>query len=163
MRFQTEHRFDGSPAAVAAILADPDFYTTLALPDVSQPEVLDQHADGQRVELRLRYQFVGSVNEVARRLVGQSRLVWIQEIAVDRSTDSGRLEFSAEADPKRLHGSADFVLVAQGRTTVRRLSGELVVSVPLIGSWAEHQIVPGLLGRLDIEARSLDDVLLSQA
>jgi Protein of unknown function (DUF2505) len=157
MRFHAEHRFHGSPRAVAALLVDPDFYGALVLPDLSQPAVLDQQSEGQRTVLRLRYEFVGHVDPIARRLLGQSRLAWVQEIDLDRASDSGTLRFSSEADPKRLHGSADFVLKADGEGTCRQLKGELVVAVPVVGPRAERQIVPGLLRRLDIEATFLDE------
>jgi hypothetical protein len=159
MRFQTEHRFNGSPDEVVAVLTDPRFYTTLTLPDVSQPEVLESSLDGERSLVRLRYQFTGNLDGMARRLVGTRRLAWIQQVEVDRSTDSGDLTFSAEADPKRLHGSAHFELQATDGGCVRRLSGELVVAVPLVGSRAERQIVPGVLRRLDIEAQGVNDTL----
>jgi hypothetical protein len=159
MRFQTEHRFNGSPDQVAAVLADSRFYETLNLPDVSKPEVLQSSGDGQRSMVRLRYEFVGDLDAMARRLVGTRRLAWIQQVEVDRSTDSGDLTFSAEVDPKRLHGSAHFELQSADGGCVRRLSGELVVAVPLIGSRAERKIVPGVVRRLDIEAQGINDTL----
>jgi hypothetical protein len=159
MRFQTEHRFNGSPDQVAAVLTDPRFYETLTLPDVSQPEVLESSGDGQRSMVRLRYEFVGNMDAMARRLVGTKRLAWIQQVEVEGAADSGDLSFNAEADPKRLHGSAHFELQAAEGACVRRLSGELVVAVPLIGSRAERKIVPGVLRRLDIEAQSINDTL----
>jgi Protein of unknown function (DUF2505) len=61
-----------------------------------------------------------------------------------------------------LHGSADFVLISAGGGTVRRLDGELVVAVPVIGRMAERRIVPGLLRRLDRDAQALDDRLQSE-
>jgi hypothetical protein len=159
MRFAAEHRFHGSPAAVAAILADPGFYAQLKLPDLSQPDVLDQRTEGDTAVLRLRYLFLGSLHPVARRLLGKRQLTWIQEVKVNGVTGSGGLTFQAEADPKRLHGSADFTLQADGQDTVRRLTGELVVAVPVVGARAERQIVAGLQRRLDIEAASLDELL----
>jgi hypothetical protein len=161
MRFEAEHRFHGSPDAVATILADPGFYLELKLPDLSQPVVLDQHSDGARSVLRLRYLFVGSLEATARRLLGRRELAWIQEIDVDGSTRSGQLTFYAQADPKRLHGSASFVLAAEGEDTIRRLTGELTVAVPVIRSRAERVIVNGLRRRLDIEAAQLDERLRS--
>jgi hypothetical protein len=164
MRFQAENRFHGSPAAVAAILADPDFYVRLRLPDLSQPEILGHQVDGWRAVVRLRYIFVGNLDGVARRLLGKRQLAWIQEIDVDQTSGTGHLVFNAETDPKRLHGSADFTLQALrldagGEGCIRRLRGELVVSVPVIRARAERQIVAGLLRRLDIEAEALDQAL----
>jgi hypothetical protein len=156
MHFEVEHRFRGTPAAVAALLGDPGFYRDLVLPDVGTPTVLDHRTDGPRSRLSLRYEFTGDLNLVAHRLLGSRRLAWIQDMEVDTAADSGALRFRAEADPRRLYGSADFVLLAVGNGTVRRMAGELVVAVPLIGPRAERQIQPGLLRRLDIEAETLD-------
>ena len=46
MRFECEHEFAASRAAVAAVLCDPDFQTQLALPDLSLPTVVSQSDDG---------------------------------------------------------------------------------------------------------------------
>ncbi len=86
-------------------------------------------------------------------------MAWIQEVRLDRATASGQLLFSAEREPKRLHGTAQFTLTADGEETVRRLDGELVVAVPGIGRMAERRIVPGLLHRMDIEAQAVADQL----
>ena len=159
MRFHAEHRFKGSVDAVGKLLTDADFYVGLALPDLSRPEVLDRRTDGDDTVLRLRYEFTGSLDPIASRLLGADRLAWIQEMRVDLSAGSGTLGFGAEKDPKRLHGSADFVLVAEGPATVRRLDGELVVAVLGIGHMAERRIVPGILRRMDVEAQAIDDRL----
>ncbi|HEX3461266.1 MAG TPA: DUF2505 family protein [Acidimicrobiales bacterium] len=159
MRFRAEHRIHGSPAAVAALLVNADFYLHLALPDLSLPRVVEAKAEGDESGLRLRYEFVGSLDPIAQRLLGSSRLAWIQEVRVDESAGTGVLRFEAEKDPKRLHGSADFVLTEEGDSTLRRIDGELVVAVPGIGRMAERKIVPGLLRRMDIESQALDDEL----
>jgi hypothetical protein len=159
MRFEAVHRFHGSPDALADLIADPDFYTALDLPDVSRPVLLDSSTDGQQSRVRLRYEFVGSLDPIARRVVGEDRLAWIQEVLVDHSTNSGQISFNGVADPRRLRGSAHFSLDADGDGCVRRLQGELRVDVPLIGSRAERKIVPGLLRRLDLEATALESAL----
>lgn len=159
MRFQAQHHFGGSREEVAQILVDPQFYRTLALPDVSLPEVLDSSSEGDHSSLRLRYEFVGSLDAMARRVVGHHRLSWVQELVVRRDTGAGDLEFSAQADPRRLFGSAHFTLDEEAGGCTRRLAGELVVAVPLIGSKAEGRIVPGVTRRLDIEAQAINDVL----
>ncbi|HEV3131105.1 MAG TPA: DUF2505 family protein [Acidimicrobiales bacterium] len=162
MRFHAEHRFDGSAQAVTALLSVPGFYLSLELPDLSLPELLEQRDDADAVTLRLRYEFVGSLDPIAQRLIGSGRLAWIQEVRVDRSGGSGGLRFEAEKDPRRLHGAADFTLTDTGAGSVRRIEGELVVAVPGIGRMAERRIVPGLLRRLDIEAQAIEDHLRQQ-
>lgn len=160
MHFQAEHTFDGPPGVVAAVLTDPDFYRDLDLPDLSRPEVLQSGFDGGLPVLRLRYEFVGTLDPVALHLLGGNRLAWIQEVQVQRSGDSGELTFAAAIDPNRLRGSARFTLEDAGGRCIRRLSGDLTVAVPLIGPRAEKRIVPGILRRLDIEAEAINRSLV---
>lgn len=157
MRFRAEHHFRGPDRAVVAVLADPTFYLDLALPDLSRPELVDQREERDDVVVRLRYEFEGNLDPIAHRLIGSGRLAWIQEIRVDVAAGTGSLGFEAERDPRRLHGAADFVVVAEGAGAVRRIDGELVVAVPGVGRLAERRIVPGILRRLDIEAQAVDD------
>jgi hypothetical protein len=155
VHFRARHQLPGPPGAVAEVIADPSFYVGLDLPDVERPEVIDHHSDGPRSVVRLRYVFAGSLDPLARRLIGAHRLSWIQEVRVDADAAAGSLGFEAERDPRRLHGRADFVLRADGDGTVREIDGELVVAVPGVGGLAERRIVRGLLGRLDVEADAL--------
>ena len=161
MRFSAEHRFEGSAAAVAEVLSDPGFYETLDLPDLARPVLLESSRDGDKTRLVFRYEFVGTLDPLARRLLGSHRLAWRQQVVFDHQSESGELSFAAEADTKRLHGSADFVLTSDQQWVTRRLSGELVVAVPLIGATAERKIMPGLLRRLDIEAEAVQQRLRS--
>jgi Protein of unknown function (DUF2505) len=156
VRFHAEHRFDGTVEAVTALLSEPAFYLDLVLPDLSQPELLEHRDNGDGTELRLRYEFVGSLDPIAQRLIGAGRLAWIQSVRIDRSTGSGSLRFGAEKDPRRLHGQADFAITTSDHGCVRRLDGELIVAVPGVGRMAERRIVPGLLRRLDIEAEAVN-------
>lgn len=162
MRFQAEHAFKGPSGVVAALLTDPDFYQGLDLPDLSRPEVLRSSSDGGQSILRLRYEFVGTLDPIARRLVGANRLAWDQEVRIEHSAGSGTLTFGASADPSRLRGSAQFTLEGQDGRCVRRLRGELTVALALIGPSAEKRIVPGILRRLDIEAEAVNTALLER-
>ncbi|HVC15200.1 MAG TPA: DUF2505 family protein [Acidimicrobiales bacterium] len=167
MRFSAEHRFAGTPAQVAAALGDPDFYLTLDLPDLRLLEVheVDRSAPsggtepvpgvtGAETGLELRYEFTGALDPVALRLLGGTRPTWTQEVRL-REDAGGRLRFAAEANPRLLHGAAAFSLEREGEGTVRRLDGELVVALPVVGGMAERRIVPGVLRRLDVEAEAV--------
>src|SRR5919109_1377172 len=135
MRFHAEHRFAAPVEAVVALLVDPDFHRQLELPDVSLRDV-EGTTEGDRSRLTLRYEFVGSLDPIARRLLAGRDLTWRQELDIDRSTGAGRLTFQAEAD-RRLRGTADFTIApSDGGGSVRVLDGELVVSFPLIGGKA---------------------------
>jgi hypothetical protein len=160
MHFAAEHRFAAPVDAVIAGLTDPDFHRGLRLPDLQLLDV-DVHPNQSETVLRLRYDFVGHLDPLARRLLGGRQLTWLQELRLDRVTGGGRLIFAAEADPRRLHGRADVVIEPDDAGTRRTLDGELVVDVPIVGGNAERRIVPGLLRRLDIEAAALDQRLRS--
>ncbi len=156
MRFQAEQEFPGvAPKAVATLLVDPEFESRVELPDLSLPEVLDHRVDGNDTVLRLRYEFVGHLDPVAVRLLGGKKLSWVQELRLDVEAGRGTLQFAAEADPKRLFGSASVVIDGAASGATRRFDGELVVKAPVVGSMAERRIVPGLIRRLDVEAEAV--------
>src|SRR4051812_4646786 len=144
MRFEAEHEFPGSCAAVAAVLCDPDFHTNLDLPDLSRPTVVENGNDGPTRVLTLRYEYVGQLDPIARKVIAGRELTWIQALRLDTTTFVGTLAFSAEAAPDRLNGQAEVALVADGddRCT-RRIGGDLHVKFPLVGGTAERRIVPG--------------------
>jgi hypothetical protein len=159
VRFRIEHQFPGSIDALTALLLDPGFHTGLKLPDVSLPTVVDATTDGPHDVLRLRYEYTGSIDPIARRILGNRKLTWLQELRLDRAKGTGRLAFHAEAEPRKLHGSAHCALTADGADSVRRLDGELKVAIPLVGGTAERKIIEGLKRRLDVEAQALDERL----
>ncbi len=157
MHFAVEHDFPAPRATVAERLCDPAFHAQLDLPDLSRPEVVASSAQGTIRVLRLRYEYVGQLDPIARKLLGDRRLTWIQELELDTATYAGTLSFTAEADADRLHGRADIAMVAvDGEPRCRRrIAGDFHVRVPLVGGTAERRIVPGLVRRLDVEAAAL--------
>jgi hypothetical protein len=161
VRFNAEHHFAGPVEALTSLLLDPGFHTGLQLPDVSLPEVVGRTTQGDEDVLRLRYEYTGQLDPIARRLLGSRKLTWLQELRLDREIGTGRLSFHAEADPGRLHGNAVVRLEPAdgGAGSRRRLEGNLKVAVPVVGGTAERRIVEGLLRRLDVEARALDERL----
>ncbi len=156
MRFEAEHEFPGSRAAVASVLCDPDFHTNLELPDLSLPTVVEQGDEGTTRLLTLRYEYVGQLDPIARRVIAGRQLTWVQALRLDTTTYSGTLAFSAEAAPDRLNGQAELALLSDGEDRcMRRIRGDLRVHFPVVGGTAERRIVPGLLIRLDVEAAAL--------
>lgn len=155
MHFEVEHVFPAPRLRVADLLCDPSFHTNLDLPDVSRPQVVKCAATSVTRFLVLRYEYVGQVDAIARKVVGGSTLVWIQELRLDTVNFKGTLTFAAEHD-SRLNGSAEVTIVdIDGASSRRRISGDLHVRIPLLGGTAEKRIVPGLIRRLDAEAAAL--------
>jgi uncharacterized protein DUF2505 len=159
MRFQAEHHFAAPVAAVIDLLGDPDFHRDLKLPDLALPEVLVAEDDGDKVRLGLRYYYTGSVDPMVKRFLGSGDLTWRQDLELDRAAQTAELRFAADFDPRKMHGKASIVFEATDDGSRRRLQGELVVSIPVVGGMAERAIVPGVKERLDIEAQALDEQL----
>jgi hypothetical protein len=164
VRFEVEHEFPASCAKVADILCDPAFHSQLDLPDMSRPEVLTSSVDGTTRVLRLRYEYTGQLDSIARKVIGGRKLTWIQELRLDTTTHAGALTFSSEEQPDRLYGSAEVAITALDDARCRRrITGELNVRIPLVGGTAEKRIVPGLVRRLDVEAEALTNELAARA
>jgi hypothetical protein len=161
VHFEVEHEFPAPPAAVADVLCDPAFHTQLDLPDLSRPEVVTSSVEGTTRVLFLRYEYTGQIDAIARRIVGNRKLTWMQELRLDTQSLAGTLSFSAEQDERRLNGKAEVAItpVAGGLRSSRRIAGDLHVRVPLVGGTAERRIVPGLVRRLDVEAAALSSRL----
>jgi Protein of unknown function (DUF2505) len=156
VHFAVEHEFPAACAAVAAVWCDPAFHTQLDLPDLSRPEIVAHSVDGPVRALRLRYEYIGQLDPIARKIVGGRKLTWVQELRLDTSTYSGTLSFSAEEEPRRVNGSADVTIVAVGDSSSRRrIAGDFHLRIPVVGGSAEKKIVPGILRRLDVEAEAL--------
>jgi hypothetical protein len=164
VRFSVEHQLPGPAPAVAAILCDPSFHTSLDLPDVGRPEVLEHVKTAAGCHLQLRYAYTGQIDAWAKKLIGSRSLSWIQEFDVDTTTGKGTLTFGAEADRNRLQGEAqiDCTPSDDGTTTTQRIAGELRVKMPLVGGTAERKLVPGVVRRLDVMADALASSLKSQ-
>ena len=156
MQFEREHEFTAPVARVATLMSDPDFQTQLDLPDLSRPVVVDYEVDGSSRLLRLRYQYIGQLDSIARRVVGDRTLTWIQALQIDSTAGTGTLTFSAEEDAGRVNGSATVAIVpTDAGCSRRRIAGDFRIHIPLVGGTAERKIVPGLVRRLDVEADAL--------
>ena len=154
MRFTSEHRFEAPALAVMAAMVDGSLYAGLDLPDLGRPEVLE-HREGAELLLRLRYHYTGHLDPIARSLLGGRELFWLQEVRIDPRAQRGELRFASEEQPDRLHGSALVLFETLEDATVRRLDGEVIVGIPLVGGAAERRVIDGLLRRLEIESDAI--------
>ena len=156
VQFERDHDFPAPPERVAVLMCDPEFHTHLELPDLSLPAVVAHDVDGTRCRLRLRYQYTGQLDPLARRVVAGRQLTWVQELQLDHATGSGTLSFTADEDAGRVNGEASVTIRSTGDgSSHRRIAGDFHIRIPLVGRTAERAIVPGLVRRLDVEAAAL--------
>lgn len=155
MRFEVEHRFDAALATIEAASLDPAFYAQLRMPGVDPPEVVEHREDGDVVHLRVRYEFTGQLPSMARTVLGTSRLQWVNASVADRTRHRTDFEVIPDVHAERLACRGTIQLAPDGDGTLRLITGDLKVKVPLLAARAERAIASGLLERLDVEADAL--------
>ena len=157
--FTARHDFDHPPAEVAGAMTDPEFVASLRLPDLEAPEVVEHHRDGSGSSIRARFRFTGRLDPIARRILGNDRISWVQELHVDAANGHGTLAVIPDVHPDRMKFAGGYDLEETVHGTVRKMRGELSIKVPVISRCAEQHILPGLLRRIDLEADALRDWL----
>lgn len=156
MHFSSLTAFEARPTEVVAAMVDPDCYLDLELPDVALPELVSHRVGDGHGLLVLRYAYLGQLDGLARRLVGDGPLRWRQEVAVDLTAATGTLTVRSEDAAGRLRADATISFSPLATGSLRRVEGALVVALPVIGGVAERAIVPGVLDRLEREAAALN-------
>ncbi len=154
---RARHKFSAPIEVVIGALGDPDYHSSLDLPDVEAPQIVTCGHDGPRVVIDVRYEFTGRLDPVARRIVGRERVAWIQSLSLDPITRRGELRITPELRGVRITcGAALAFVAAEDGGCTRTLDGELKVHVPIVGGRAEASIAPGILRRIDVEAEALE-------
>jgi Protein of unknown function (DUF2505) len=159
MKFNLEHSFAAPIEAVEAAMVDPAFLESTRLPDVGPPRVLSREDDGDTVTLRVDYQYTGSLDSLARRVLRTGDVAWVQETVLHRSTHRTMFTVTPKVHADRFESGGVMQLTAAGGETKRVIDGELKIKVPLFGRRAEGLIVPGLRSRMNREAELLDEWL----
>jgi hypothetical protein len=160
VKLAASHIFGAPAAAVCEAMGDPNFYASLELPDVEAPEVLVRTADGERVDIHVRFTYSGKLDAIARRIVGSDHVTWVQRLVIDSASRSCALTVVPAAGVVPVTCVGTFELHdADGEQCLRTLDGELRVKVPIIGGRAEKSLAPGILRRLDVEAEAMNAYL----
>jgi len=142
-------------------MIDPTYLAALRLPDVAPPRVLGVEGDGSVVTTRVAYDYAGSLDPIAQRVLRGSEIGWVQEVTLDRDAHRARFTVVPKVHADRLRCSGTYTLREVGVTTTRTISGELRINVPLIASRAEKMIGPGVIRRMKLEAAFLEAWLTS--
>lgn len=153
MEFRIDQKIAAALDDVEAALLDADFIAaTASLPQLGAPEVLGQERNGDTVDQRVRYHFVGQLSSAVTRVVDPKRLSWIDETHYDLITHKSRHQIKPDHYVDRLEASYDVTLEPQGESTRRVATGQLKVHVPLVGGRVERAIVGGITEHADAEA-----------
>lgn len=159
MKFHLDHTFGAPLDAVEAAMVNPEFLEGTRLPDVGPPKVLSREEAGDTVTLRVHYEYTGSLDSLARRVLRTGDVAWVQETVLDRKTHRTTFDVTPKVHADRFQCGGVMQLSENGATTERVIDGELKIKVPLFGGRAEGLIVPGLRKRMNREAELLDEWL----
>ncbi len=159
MQFSTTNQFNASAAAVAEALRDPAFYASLdTLPDIDIPEVVAVSNQPSN-RLTVRYRYLGQVDGIVRRFVGNGPVTWLQHTDFEADDLSAAIRIESEVARDLLRCTGSMSLSDTKETATRIITADLDVRVPLISGRLEQSLIPGIRDRIDAEAIALDQWL----
>jgi hypothetical protein len=145
MRFRIEQRFAADVDAVARAYTDPDLYAALdGLPKLSRPEVVRREADGDTVEIDVRYHFGGELSSAARAIIDPARLTWVERSVHDLAARTVWFTMVADHYADRFKCSGSYRFEAMEGGCRRSGEGDLRVKALLVAGAVEGAIVSGL-------------------
>ncbi len=156
MRLSAEIRYDAAPAAVFAMLADPDFQERkCAATGALDHEVeIEEYDDGSAAIRTTRTMPTDQVPDFVRTFVGQTLTVvqvddW--QAAGPDGAREGTTVVEIQGAPVRL--AASMRLQPEGAGTRQTIDGDLKASVPLLGGRIEKAVEPALQAAIRVEQR----------
>lgn len=158
MRFRIEQVFEAPLPTVEHAFLDKAFLTRLAqLPKLGCPELVEQTAEGQRVHQVVRYRFSGALSPAVTRVVDPSKLTWLDDSTLDRTTHVTWHRVLPDHYANRLICTYSTTLRPELEHTRRTTDGDLQVRFPLVGGRVERAIVSGLHEHAELEAEVFRD------
>ncbi len=145
MRFEVHHRFKCSAERLWTIIMDTAYQAQVdQAARLTRTVVEDrQTADGPRRSVRFEPE--ATLPAAAQRALGTKKLVYLQEQRWRERDLSMKWRVVVEALPDRVRCSGDFkVSPRAGGECERRVTGEVVVNIPLLGARIERRIVDEL-------------------
>lgn len=145
VKFNFEQRWSADADDVMAILTDQDFWEGLSgLTTTSAPEVLGVDIRGSTTVIRLHYRLAVDLPTEAARFIDTSNVSWIQETVWNLDDRSAKVAFLPDQAGRLIGASATTRLLQSEGGSVRKISGEVKVRIPLLGSRVERAIVEGV-------------------
>lgn len=161
MDLHSTHSFPVDPNRLIEAMLDPGFYAGLRLDDLEPPEVLERDISGATALLRVAYAYTGTLDPIARTVLGTERITWVNELQLDTENHTGRLTIVPGVQAGRVSCSGEVAVAETPAGATRSIAGRLSIAIPLLGGRAERAIAPGILRRLDAEAAALEAYLAS--
>ncbi|MCZ7628363.1 MAG: DUF2505 domain-containing protein [Microthrixaceae bacterium] len=101
---------------------------------------------------RLRWRLAVDLPREASRFIDPDNVAWVEDTRWDLTARTASVGFEPVQASALLRASATVTVTADGDDSVRRITGELKVRIPLLGSKVEHAISEGIGEHLSEEA-----------
>jgi hypothetical protein len=148
VKFQIDDRFDATLDEIERLLDDPGLHQRLAeaMPGIETIEPLERIDEPGRIRRRVQYtpNTEGKIPAFGRQVVKPSMLRWIEESTYDKAAhryDYRILPNLPASWRDRFESHGRYQLTATGAQVLRRIEGEIVVHVPLLGRTVEKLLV----------------------
>lgn len=160
VRFELRHPFAATPQEVAEVMLDPDFQSTLTdIGDLHDRAVLslEPDPDGGLIR-RVRCILSLDVSGMAKTVLGDADPAWVQEERWDAERTHCEWTIHPEVAAELLSAAGTITIEdphgSEGKS-VRTVTGDVRVRVPLYGGKVEGWIVTGVTRAYDEEAERL--------
>jgi hypothetical protein len=144
------------PARAMAAYGSPAFYQgRSARDDIAVREVVGREASGDRIMLKVRFAFTGSVSPAVRAVVDPAKMSWITQTEILLAEGRSSWVVLPDHYPDRLSASGVYRFEegdAGPGTCDVEVEGDLKVRVPIVGRSVEKVIVG------DLQAYIADEV-----
>lgn len=153
MKFGFEQRWQSTVGAVVDLYTDESFWTSVSgFTKTTPPEVLEVTRDDDTALTRLRWRLSVELPRQASRFIDPDDVAWVEETTWTLSAGTASVAFLPVQGAALMRASAAVAVVADGDDAVRRVTGELRVRIPIVGSKVEKAIVEGIGDHLTEEA-----------
>ena len=145
MRFEVLHRFPCTDEQLWSIIMDPAYQSEVDKAAGLTRTVLEERTTADGPFRRIRVEPDAKLPAAAQKIFGSSKLVYVQEQRWKKRDRSMKWRVVLDRAADRVRCSGDFRVSARaGGECERRVTGEVVVSVPLVGKRIEGRIVESL-------------------
>ncbi len=170
MKFHIDDHFDATLAEFERLLDDPTLHERLAaaMPGLEKIELLERVEDAATIRRRLRFtpNTDGKIPAFGRSVIKPSMLSWIEESNFDKQ----RHRFDYRIFPQlpeswrdrfESHGTYALSSVSEGASggVARRIEGEVVVRVPLLGRTVEKLLIREVTENFRAESLAMSAML----
>lgn len=137
MKLDVRHTFDRSPQEIWDLFQDPAFNAALAEGSPVIREVLSEEKDGDRTTVRARFTSVSDLPGPISAALGSRRITYEQVSVWNAAAHTSDWKILPGVAADRITAGGRMRLIPLPKGCERRIEGEIVVRIPLVGGRVE--------------------------